>query len=168
MTRIGERRGRTDIHLLVSLAAPRDEKVFIICKYFKELDVTRTSFRYGGYEGEESDSICLTAVISVVNLASKEVPIVGQESSDASMRVYILDPADKHILDNFLATERQRRVGRARRPSRTEAAAVANSGASPQAHATCQSLLTVPDHDGGPARVVVTTRIGRAATRIAR
>jgi hypothetical protein len=168
MHRIGNRRGRTDYHLPVSLAALRDDKVFVVCKYYKEVDTSRTRFRYGGYEGEESDSIPLTAVIAVVNLMSEMIPSVEVESSVSSSRFYTLDPADKRLLDDFLAKETSRRVARVR-PTRSDGETDGGAGASSApVHATRQSLLAITrSEDGTPALVTHTTRFGRNATRLA-
>jgi hypothetical protein len=147
MFKVGRNNQKIDYHLDVSLEAPRDESVFFVCKFFKEIGTSSTRFKYGGYEGMESDSVSMGSVISIIDL-----PYSNEESC------FVLRDADKLVLETFLLEERNRR---APRTSRARASYTQTETLLAQ-----QSLQARDTQNGGPAVVSATSRYGRATARL--
>jgi hypothetical protein len=147
MFKVGRNNQKIDYHIDVSLEPPRDEKIFLVCKLFKAIITNSVQFRYGGYEGMESDPASISAVITVIDLPYSE-----------ELSCFVLRSQDKAVQDQFLVEERNRRCPRTSRAraTSTQAGEVASMS----------TVQAVSFQDGRPAVVAATSRFGRATTRI--
>lgn len=143
MYRVGANGSKVDYQRPVLLTTPRDEKTFLICKFYMEDPVTKT-FAYGGHEGTEKDPVPLTAVITPIS------SLVQDEETNVWS---ITDSKEREALELFEKEERDRlERGRGQRERRLVQRQIEASLANPNL--------------AGPERTNVQTRGGRQATRL--